>query len=269
VDAFLPWVENAKQKFAREIKDEHRLLVFNVGVSTEEADPMPLFFKQEGSVIASFDPKKGCQGVRSDSPGCKHRDVEMVRCEAIIILLNKAPELMKVDIEMLHHSCVRGLHRLPTPLLPQHVCWEEHDKPFGTGGMLRPVTDVKLVLGMHELGYDEVKVVMQGYKVSKYYGLRADQEGGHGQGSGSLTVDEMMHYRSHERTEDGSFNTKWLKVNEVLKEGMFAPARDKPKHFFAASTYFDICMRLSPHAAQLREDQAKPENFPLSSYASK
>jgi hypothetical protein len=67
VDAFLPWITKAKEKFCKEIA-QNRLMLFNVGLATDEAEATPLYFKQEGSVISSFVQNKGCQGLPSNSP---------------------------------------------------------------------------------------------------------------------------------------------------------------------------------------------------------
>ena len=80
---------------------------------------MNFYFKNEGSVIASFEPSKGCQGFKVTSPKCKHIKIPVVRCEAILALIGMAATFVKVDVEMLHHSCVRGLSNLPTYLLPK------------------------------------------------------------------------------------------------------------------------------------------------------
>lgn len=268
VDAFLPWISKAKEKFASEIA-ANRLLLLNVGLATEEAEAMPLYYKQEGSVIASFVKEKGCQGALFDPTKCHHTNVEVVRCESILHLINAQAELMKVDIEMLHHTCIRGLHRIPTHLLPKYVCWEEHDKPFGPARVERPVTDAKLIMGLSELGYDGVKIVMQGPKAWKFYGIDRDAAG-FGQGSGTQTPEEMMHYRSYEDHENGNFDTQWRPVHEIFSQGIFGPGtKDKPSHFFNVSggTYYDICMKLSPNAANARIKLHDPESFPLASYA--
>jgi hypothetical protein len=264
VDAFLPWITKAKEKFSKEIA-QNRLMLFNVGLATEEAEAMPLYFKNEGSVIASFVQIKGCQGLPSNSPKCLHADVEVVRCEAILQLINAQVETMKVDIEMLHHSCLRGLHRLETSILPKYVCWEEHDKPFGSARTRRPITDTKLILGLYELGYDGVKVVMQGHPAPSYYGIDKSVAG-FGQGSGSLSPEEMMHYRSHEQHADGKFDTDWRQVHEILQEGVFSQTLNKSAHFLQRC-YFDICMKLSPDAESKRAKRQEPGSFPLASYA--
>jgi hypothetical protein len=236
-------------------------------VSTKDEDSMKLYFKKEGSVIASFESSKGCQGISVSSSRCKHIDIQVVRCEALLALIGRAATFVKVDIEMLHHSCIRGLSNLPTSLLPEVVCWEEHDKPFGSAKILRPITDVKLTLGMYEIGYDEVKVVLQGPKAPRFYGLSVEKTGG-GQQSGNLAPDEMMHYRSYEKEgNDGKFDTDWRSVEHVLREGMFAPGRDKAPHFFNSNTYFDVCMKLGPHAESRREVLQNLDNFPLSTYS--
>ena len=281
VDAFLPWIHKAQERFATEIA-QNRLLLFNVGLSTKEAEAMPLYYKQEGSVIASFVKEKGCQGaVRSDR--CKHTDVEVVRCEAILRLINAQVELMKVDIEMLHHTCLRGLHNLESELLPKYVCWEEHDKPFGPARVERPLTDAKLILGMYELGYSEAKIVMQGPKAFKYYGI-PQEAAGFGQGSGTQTPEEMMHYRSHEinpydnnnknKNAGGAnknFDTDWRRVHDIFQQGIFAPAQGQRPHFFSpvSGTYYDICMKKDPRSKYLRRMRQDPESFPLASYADK
>ena len=265
VDAFSPWIQKAKEKFATEIAS-NRLLLFNVGLSTKDSAAMPLYYKQEGSVISSFDETKGCQGAVGTSR-CHHTDVEVVRCESILHLLNAQAELMKVDIEMLHHTCLRGLYKIAdTSLLPRHVCWEEHDKPFGPGRVPRPITDAKLILGMFELGYDRIKIVMQGPKAAKYYNI-PKESAGFGQGSGTQTPDEMMHYRSYEDNQDGSFDTKWRSVNDVFSQGIFGEGKDKPRHFFRGATYYDICMKLTDNAAEIRTARQDPESFPLASFA--
>uniref|UniRef100_A0A7S4M5P7 Methyltransferase FkbM domain-containing protein n=1 Tax=Odontella aurita TaxID=265563 RepID=A0A7S4M5P7_9STRA len=265
VDAFAPWIEKAKGEFETEVRDG-RALFFNVGVSTKDEDSMKLYFKSEGSVISSFEPSKGCQGMSTSNPQCKHVDVAVVRCEALFALVDRAATFVKVDIEMLHHSCVRGLSNLPTSLLPRVVCWEEHDKPFGSAKIRRPITDVKLMLGMYELGYNGVKVVLQGYKAPKFYNLSIEQTGG-GQQSGNLSPDEMMHYRSYEKIiNEGKFDSDWRSVEHILQEGMFASGRDKAPHFFRAS-YYDVCMKLGPDAEGRREVLERSDNFPLSSYS--
>ena len=181
-------------------------------------------------------------------------------------MVGRAATFVKVDIEMLHHSCVRGLSNLPSSLLPKVVCWEEHDKPFGSAKIRRPITDVKLMLGMSELGYNGVKVVLQGYSAAKFYGLSIEQTGGEQQ-SGNLSPDEMMHYRSYEKKEnEGKFDTEWRSVEHVLQEGMFAWGRDKPLHLFRDS-YYDVCMKLGPDAKSRREVFQRSDNFPLSSYS--
>jgi len=270
VDAFSPWIEKAKDRFKEEIQN-NRLMLFNVGlVATGDGkagDVMPLYFKKEGSVIASFDVTKGCQNISPTNPKCMHRDVGVVYCEALLELIGSQVNVMKIDIEMLHHSCVRGLSRLSrSDWLPKYVCWEEHDKPFGSGKIPRPITDVKLILGMYELGYDSMKVVMQGPKAATFYGI-SKAEAGFGQGSGALTPEEMMHYRSYERNNDKKHDTRWLPVGDVVQEGLFAPGQDKPSHFFKHGTYYDICMRLGDNAAERKEVLKQPDNFPLSSYS--
>ena len=112
VDAYAPWIDKAKNEFQQEIKDG-RALFFNIGVSTKDEDSMNFYFKNEGSVIASFEPSKGCQG--------KHIKIPVVRCEAILALIGTAATFVKVDVEMLHHPCVRGLGDLPTYLLPKII----------------------------------------------------------------------------------------------------------------------------------------------------
>lgn len=265
VDAYLPWIETARTKFAAEIAS-HRALFFNVGLGLDDEDePMPLYFKTAGSVIASFVREKGCQGAVYTKK-CQHVDVPVVQCDAILTLANVQAEIFKVDIEMLHHSCIRSLHRLDTDLLPKYVCWEEHDKPFGEDKSKRPITDTKLILGLHELGYDGIKLVMQGPWSAKFYGLEKGQAG-HGQGSGTLTPEEMMHYRSYEDNEGQKFDTAWRTVERVLQQGVFAPGNDKKPQTFTGKAYFDICMKLSPEAARLRELRTKQRNFSLGSYA--
>ncbi|OEU11141.1 hypothetical protein FRACYDRAFT_246252 [Fragilariopsis cylindrus CCMP1102] len=108
VDAYTPWIDKAKNEFHQEIKDGHE-------------DSMDFYFKNEGSVIASFEPSKGCQGFKVTSPECKHIKIPVVRCETIIALIGMAATFVKVDVEMLHHSCVRGLSNLPTYLFPKIV----------------------------------------------------------------------------------------------------------------------------------------------------
>jgi hypothetical protein len=265
VDAFLPWVDKAKKRFASEM-EANRLLLFNVGVATEDAEAMPLYYKKEGDVIASFVENKGCQNLRPGHPKCLHTDVQVVQCEAVIQFANAQAHIMKVDIEMLHHACIRGLHHLDSSLLPKIVCWEEHDKDFGTAKIPRPITDVKLILGLYELGYDSVKIIMQGLRAFKFYGIDRSKVG-HGQGSGSLTPDEMMHYRSYEDHADGSFDTDWRSVSSVLQQGVFGPGGPgKPANFFKTH-YYDVCMKLSPNAKEARKTRQETENFPLGSYA--
>ena len=265
VDAYAPWIDKAKNDFKDEINDG-RSLLFNIGISTKDEDSMKLYFKNEGSVIASLEPSKGCQHINPNSPACKHIDIPVVRCESVFALIGRAATFAKVDIEMLHHSCIRGLKNLPTSLLPQKVCWEEHDKPFGPAKILRPITDVELILGMSELGYDKVKVVLQGDKAGKFYGISYEQSGG-GQQSGNLDPDDMMHYRSFEKeSNDGKFDVDWRSVQHVIEEGMFTKLRDKSAHFFR-SGYFDVCMKLGSDAENQREIMSHPENFPLSSYS--
>ncbi len=266
VDAFLPWIVKAKEKFVNELQS-HRLWLFNVGLSLQESEAMPLFYKQEGSVIASFVQNKGCQGLPLDSEKCLHTNVQVVRCESILHLINATVELMKVDIEMLHHTCIRGLHNVNTALLPRTVCWEEHDKPFGPAQVKRPLTDAKLLLGLYELGYSQAKIVMQGPRAAAFYGLAKDVTG-HGQGSGKLTPDEMMHYRSYEsHVEDGAFDSDWKPMEEIFLQGIFGPGKDKPENVFRGNTYYDLCVKLSPNAETLRQKRQDPESFPLDSYA--
>lgn len=219
VDAFLPWIDKAKKRFESEIAT-NRLLLFNVGVATEESEAMPLYYKKEGDVIASFVENKGCQNLKPGHKNCYHTDVQVVQCEAVLQFVNQQADIMKVDIEMLHHACIRGLHHLDSSLLPKTVCWEEHDKDFGTAKIPRPVTDVKLILGLYELGYDNIKIVLQGLRAHKFYGIDRGLAG-HGQGSGSLTPKEMMHYRSYEEHEDGSFDADWKTVPAILQQVSF------------------------------------------------
>ena len=115
VDAYTPWIDKAKNEFQQEIKDG-RALFFNIGVSTKDEDSMNLYFKNEGSA-----PSKGCQGFKVTSPTCKHIKIPVVRCEAILALIGMAATFVKVDVEMLHHSCVRDLSNLPTYLLPKII----------------------------------------------------------------------------------------------------------------------------------------------------
>jgi hypothetical protein len=266
VDAFLPWIEKAKKRFESEMA-ANRLLLFNVGVATEESEAMPLYYKKEGDVIASFVENKGCQNLAPGHEKCLHTDVQVVQCEAVLQFVNKQADIMKVDIEMLHHACIRGLHHLDSSLLPKTVCWEEHDKDFGSAKIPRPVTDVKLILGLYELGYDGIKIVLQGRRAHKFYGIDRTLAG-HGQGSGSLTPDEMMHYRSYEEHDDGSFDADWKTVPAVLRQGVFGPGGPgKPARIFETH-YFDVCMKLSStNPKEVRELRQSAENFPLGSYA--
>jgi hypothetical protein len=87
--------------------------------------------------------------------------VQVLQCAAVLQLGAKQADAIKVDIEMLHHSCIRGLHHLDSLLLPKTVCWVEQDKDFGSAKISRHVTDVKLILGLYELGYDGIKIVLQ------------------------------------------------------------------------------------------------------------
>ena len=262
VDAFAPWIAKARENFETEIK-QGRALFFNVGLSTKDDNGMKLFFKEPGSVIASFDANKGCQGLRVTDPKCLSVEVPVVRCDALFAYIGRPATIAKVDIEMLHHSCMRGLRNLPSSILPKTVCWEEHDKPFGPARIRRPITDVKLILLLSELGYSQVKLVLEGPRVHKYYGVSADKAGG-GQQSGNLTPDEMMHYRSNEKKENESgFDNDWRSVAHVLQEGVFAP----PKNWGVRGYYFDICMKLGPNAEKERLAMSRYENFPLFSTA--
>jgi hypothetical protein len=55
----------------------NQLLLFNVGVATEEAKAMPLYYKKEGHVIAFFVENTGCQNLPPGSPICRHTDVDV------------------------------------------------------------------------------------------------------------------------------------------------------------------------------------------------
>jgi FkbM family methyltransferase len=268
VDAFPAWVNKAKEEHAKEMADG-RFLAFNVGLAIEEAESMPLYYKEEGSVVASFVKEKGCSGWRQGAK-CFEHNVQVVRCESLIQLIDARADIMKVDIEMLHHACVRSLSRLETRLLPKHVCWEEHDKAFGPGRVMRPITDAKLILGLSEAGYNQVKIIMQGPNASKYYKVEKNVTG-HGSGSGVLHPDEMSHYRSHETNKDGEFDTRWMSVEQIFTEGLFGPAKVKPLHFTnpRGGTYYDVCMKLNPAAETTRPLLEHPDSFPLASYASK
>jgi hypothetical protein len=261
VDAYLPWVEKARERFQDEIQ-QNRLMLLNVGVGLEDSsEPMPLWYKEEGSVTSSFVKGKACSSMPKGAE-CMHTDVAVVGCAAILQLIQAAPELMKVDIEMLHHTCLRALHQLPSELLPKHVCWEEHDKPFGSARIMRPITDVKLILGLFELGYTSAKIIMQGPSAWRYYGAENRELIGHGQGSGQLLPSQQMHYHSNQDHEDGSFDTKWVPVNKILQQGVFGAS---PKKTYGRNNYFDVCMKLDNHPN--RPLFQKPENFPLASYA--
>lgn len=265
VDAYAPWIEKAKEEFKDEVNDG-RAVFFNVGVSTKDEDSLRLYFKEEGSVIASFEPSKGCQNISPSNPRCKHIDVAVVKCEAVFQIAGRAATVAKVDIEMLHHACIRGLKNVPTKILPKVVCWEEHDKPFGSAEILRPITDVKLILGLSELGYDKVKVILSGPAARRFYQISEDQAGT-GKQSGTMTPEEMMHYRSYEQSEDRkTFDTKWRSVSHVLKEGMFYHPPDSPRHYAESLNYFDVCMKLGDNAEKARDILSRSENFPLSSY---
>ena len=267
VDAFKPWIDEAKEKFAVEI-DDHRALFFNVGLSIEDAEAMELYFKEEGSVVSSFVKKKACKGIFGDDPRCKSVKVPVVRCDALLSLVEMPAEFVKIDIEMMHHSCVRALNKLPTSLLPNTVCWEEHDIPFGTAGIQRPLTDAKLILGMSELGYNRIKLVLLGEAAYMYYGIPKEKTGG-GQQSGNISPDEMMHYRSFEKEgNNGKFDTEWRTVSKVFNEGLYHYPSSQLQ-YIRNIVYYDICMRLDPGSENLRETLSKPENFPLSSYANK
>ena len=259
-------MEKAKEKFKDSI-DGGKLLVFNVGLGMEEGLPMPLWYKFEGSVTSSFVKNKGCSGLQKGKP-CLHTDVEVIHCNAILDLIKMSPEIWKVDIEMLHHVCVRSLSHSDPKHLPKYVCWEEHDKPFGSSKTQRPITDMKLILGMYELGYDEIKVVMAGRPAPKWYGAENKETAkSAGQNSGSLKPEEHMDYLSFESSKDGKFNRKWVSVDQVVNRGLFrVPARDDGINFQKNGMFFDVCMKKALDAEDIVKIRKEPENFPLGLY---
>lgn len=267
VDAYDHWIRLARSKFKSEIA-ANRLMLFNVGVGTEDMDAMPLYYKDDGAVVASFVRTKACRAMSVNNPKCKHRDVQVVRCESVVKIVDAPAKIMKVDVEMLHHACVRSLHRVDASLLPKTVCWEEHDRPFGSANIPRPITDAKLILGLFELGYRGIKVVMQGPLAAQFYRVSRGTAGAGG-GSGTLDPDEMMHYRSYEDNKDGNFDTNWRDVNQIIEQGIFAAGSNRTEIFKYKSRgyYYDICMKLSPNAAQLASLHQQADNFPLGSYA--
>ena len=147
VDAFEPHVTKMKSRFSRVHKDFHRVLVFNVGLSTPEREGtlMPLYFIRKGHPMASFNKEKACY---FRPKHCKQQDVKVIQCKAVFELLGQPADYVKIDIEMLHHVCLQALHLLPPPLLPKIVCWEDHDRPFGPAKVPTSLTDLKLILGL-------------------------------------------------------------------------------------------------------------------------
>jgi hypothetical protein len=294
VDAFLPWVEKAREKNSKFLYSDHKLIVFNVGVTDPtapdfNADGMPLYFVKEGDVRASFMREKGCLGHPVGSRRCKHVIVPTVPCESILQLIGTGggttsdttpvrAEILKVDIEMMHHTCLRALQNLDANLLPKYVCWEEHDKDFGTARMKAPMMDTKLMLLLYELGYDGVKIIMQGPYAPRFYSFTGNQAGG-GSFSGDIHPEEMFHYRSYEQhgvtTVEGGgqklvFDADWRSVSDVLTEGIFGrgqpvPGTNLPKmrHFHRPTTYYDFCMKLNLENP-MGTIRQRPENFPIS-----
>jgi hypothetical protein len=301
VDAFLPWVEKARKDHSKAVNHDHKLIAFNVGVTDPSArdfnaEGMPLYFIKEGDVRASFMQEKGCVGYPVDAPECKHVVVPTVPCESIVQLIGTGggisdggtpirAEIMKVDIEMMHHTCLRALQNVDTNLLPRYVCWEDHDKDFGTARLKSPIMDTKLILLLFELGYDGIKIVMQGEAAAPFYGFRNPREAGLWKFSGNLHPEEMLHYRSYEQNnvtyyqKRGKwlpalvFDTHWRSVSDVLLEGVMSPGRAVPgtnlplaKHFNREKTYYDLCMKLNlaDNAQASRSIRQHPENFPIS-----
>jgi hypothetical protein len=301
VDAFAPWIDKVKKDHLTAYKTDHRLLALNVGVTDPSArdyrfDHMPLYFVTEGDVAASFVPEKGCRGFPVTAPECRHLDVPTVPCESILQFIGHGldgdtsplvrAEILKVDIEMMHHTCLRALQHVSSDLLPQYVCWEDHDKDFGSAKMKAPIIDVKLIILLYELGYDWIKLVMQGMESGPFYGHTDRQNVGYSKFSGNLHPEDMIHYRSYEDhdvsyEQEGRkgkppflvFDTRWRSVADVLMQGVFTPGRTMPgtniplaKRFDRARTYYDICMKLDIDAttAQRRAIRQHPENFPIS-----
>jgi hypothetical protein len=179
---------------------------------------------------------------------------------------------------MMHHTCLRALQNVDTNLLPKYVCWEEHDKDFGTARMKAPVMDTKLMLLLYELGYDGVKIIMQGPYAPRFYSFTGNQAGG-GSFSGDIHPEEMFHYRSYEQhgvtNEEGGgqklvFDADWRSVSHVLTEGIFGRGQPVPgtnlpkrKHFSRPTTYYDFCMKLNLETSPGTVRQ-QPENFPIS-----
>jgi len=255
-----PWVIAARGKFSSEI-ESGRLLLFNMGLGLT-TDTLPLWYKFEGSVTSSFDKAKGCSGLK-EGQDCLHSDVPVVPCEALLEYIDLQPELWKVDIEMLHHVCVRALYKVKPALLPKYVCWEDHDKPFGTAKIHRPITDAKLVLGMYELGYNAVKVIMAGPNAAMHYKLSKEMVGG-GQFSGKLEPEELLDYRSNEKSASGEFNKQWGSVHELFERGLYG--RGCAMDPQVKSFFFDICMKRADRYLDLRSQRLEESNFPLSSY---
>ena len=268
VEAYNGHVEKAQERFRKDMI-LNKFLLYNIAVgnTNNQESEVPLYYKKEGSVIASLVRRKGCQ-MAEHEPMCKWVKVPVVPCETILQSLGVAPQLMSVQLNMMEHSCIRGLHRLNNPeLLPKQVCWLEHDKQFGDAslGIARPLTDIKLVLGMYELGYETMKVIVRGRGDHAYYGYQSKDEK-----PVLYDPNAAMHFRKYEDhlVEDATmrtFDTDWVAVETVLAAGLYNfGVKPRP----SKSAYFEICMELSEFANEIRTYRKdNPDSVPLSSFA--
>mmetsp|Transcript_22705 Transcript_22705/g.37568 ORF Transcript_22705/g.37568 Transcript_22705/m.37568 type:complete len:406 (+) Transcript_22705:122-1339(+) len=259
VDAFGPHVDKIKEQITPAHKDYHNLLVFNVGLSTSENEGsvMPLYYLRKGHPMASFNKAKACGMLGTKYMNrCQSSKVQVVNCLSVLEIGGKSADYLKIDIEMMHHVCLQALHSLPSLLLPKIVCWEDHDKPFGTARVPAPVTDMKLILSLWELGYDGVKIIGQGPVAMELYGKRYDV--GNGQKSSKLTPDQQLHLDPWTQ----NYDTQWKTIDYILHQGIM------PKHNLTGSTYpglyYDICMKLADDAESLRDVRHQKENQPIS-----
>jgi hypothetical protein len=256
VDAFTPHVVKFKSNFPPGHKHYSRLLVFNVGVSSieNEGTDMPFYFLRKGHPQASFNKEKACMGLPETR--CHSTSVRVVTCQSILELIGQPVDFLKIDIEMMHFTCLQALHFLQPQLLPKTVCWEEHDKPFGSAQVPNPLTDIKLMLGLWELGYDGVKIIGQGPVAAELYNDWSIV--GNGRWSPKMSVEKLKHLEPW--TKD--FDTEWKTMEHVMTRGIM-PHHNLTGHAYAG-LYFDICMKLSENATMLQDLRLQRENLPIS-----
>ena len=188
-----------------------KTFALNVGLTSGERGNATFYVNKRRPETSSFDASKA-----SLLGAITRMSVPTVRCEDLWSLLcGHRPMYLKVDIEELHHVCIRALARVPTSQLPSFVSWEMHDVAEGR----YPVLDVELILLLYHLGYGKMKVVTNWFS-------------GSGTSSGGRLPDQMVDFATN--------RTGWVGVDNVLIRGIGNPRAFRP------ATHWDFHMRLGP-----------------------